>query len=478
MVQLLSPRRWRSDEFVAAFHSLEASLWSCKDANGVWPQPQLYQQIHESLFQPFLHSVQDFDKVSVIRDLLDCKNAILRSVHFFKNQQEQQLPMVHAVRTKNNALSEHHDSQTIDHDKLSSTRICSLQLQVILRIILWRWAGDSFVEMYCRKQQRPVKKKNKKTGLSSKKDTSSIKLSDLVINDILILMQLALVKLGTSDQKVMTFLKQCLRKGDCEALPLVTHQIWDYFEKANPYERATQEVDNVFDPVLSLELSPARKKKRILPPSKIESSDISRTTSQAKSKPSLLPTKISLTASVRRKRPNALLQDNNGGGRSVFIGSHFNSSLTNTASLFRQVPSAIHGARSQWNTKSKPSDKLRIQSQKRSVAVHSVTNKENTVPATPLTDCKLNQYNRNNHPPHLPLRVVETPQRNTKSTELRPVGGLSLVMRSRVPHNTTINSDIRSCSGIVAEAMNSLHVQAIQRQRCKQKELALTQRRC
>jgi len=301
-------------------------------------------------------------------------------------------------------------------------------------------------------------------------------------------LQLALVRIGT-EVEVMQFLQQCLRKEDCEAMPTITRQIWEFFEKPNPYQQSQDQQqqhpdgDDAVDRLLSLGLSPpAKKKKRVAPPPPTNKENQQPPVAQPdpkkpKSNDSLLPTtNVSLTAAAPRRRPNRLLGGSD--ARRSFVGSHFNSSLSNAASLFRQVPAVV---RSSSSLKAANSNGPKPKIKKRSNPLQEETgrmapprkrgptnntskttpSKEFVVPATPLAGHKKQQrhYSNAQQPrvPETPCAVPETPQ----------PPGMALVARR--PSNMLPPP----ASLVVAEAFSSLAVQKARREERRRKSMLL-----
>ena len=110
-------------------------------------------------------------------------------------------------------------------------------------------------------------------------------------------------------------------------------QIWESFEIANPF--LLHDNEDAAITILALSPPPKRKPKRKeLPMTAIPTRNENQSTVSSKPKVGLLPVaNVSLTAPIAQKKVNSLLL----GSNTRFVGSHFNTRLTNVGSLFRQV---------------------------------------------------------------------------------------------------------------------------------------------
>ena len=487
---------WGND-FAAAFGSLRSSI---DDSASQQPQEQpqknnVSQLVEEKLVRPFLYRQWNKNDSS-------SKTTAAAVKELLKHQSILQ-PIASLVLLKSQQPSSTNNST--DKDSSSSLPLLhSVQLQVCLRLALWRWAGDLFVKQY-NKQNWGRKKKKKKAHAHRNRKELQNRPEALLLNDILGLLQLALVRIGT-EVEVMQFLQQCLRQEDCEAMPTITQQIWEFFEKPNPYKQQQQDQQQLqpdgdaVDRLLSLGLSPpAKKKKRVAPPPPPPTNKENQQPpaaapdpKQPKSEDSLLPTtNVSLTAAHPRRRPNRLL----GGGsdaRRSFVGSHFNSSLSNAASLFRQVPAVVRGSSSSRKAAANssqtngPQPKIKKRSnplqeetgrmappRKRgpttSTSKTTTPNKEFVVPATPLAGHKKQrssstpkaQQQHRSRVPETPCAVPETPQQPAPQPP-----GLALVARRPAAPNMRLPPP---ASLVVAEAWSSLAVQKARREERRHK---------
>lgn len=475
---------WGS-EFAAAFRSLSigcdatATTTTINDnsSSSSNSSPVVLEQ--QTLDLPRLDSVGiQNQKTAAVKELLK-HQSLLQSVHSFLNKQ-----------TTNRINSSQQPASSEQEQDVSLQQFLrDIQLQVSLRLALWQWAGDLFVKKYnkhCVTKKKSNKKKNTEKQQPIKDNTEE----SFIVNDIIGLLQLACVKLG-NETDVVQFFMRCIRRADCEALPAATKQIWDWFEKKNPYDTASPPKEDSKDSsagsgILALQLSPPVKKKKKRPATAPNVKE-NQPPPPAKEDPekkqqsnSLLPARVSLTAP--RRRTNSLLKN---GGRATYVGSHFNSSLSNTASLFRQAPAVT--AKTAVKDPSKLSSKKNSKKRSSSMAPPrdivfpaSVDNEASTashdlmVPATPVPKARHSSQKRArlaSSVPETPLAaVLETPQPSRRA----PAAGLALVQprpSSSISNNNDMPTPPAAASSLVAEAFNALAVQKARRERRQHKSL-------
>ena len=236
-----------------------------------------------------------------------------------------------------------------------------IQLQVMLRLKFWSSYGEDFARVYAlhmrgsshRVVVGPKKKKRDKRGGRSRRQPPH----ELLLHDVTSILSLAAFLLDP-DCPFPNFVRDCLptlSSSICASFPADTFaRIYSWFEIQDPAIAEKQKN------ALVLLLSPPRKRKRssesrssAVLPAQIADDDSmplssSLSASEKRSKNSndnnkktdsfsslLLPKRVQLTAPTVKKT-NSLLSTS---GRAQFVGSHFNTSLSNMGSLFRQVKS-------------------------------------------------------------------------------------------------------------------------------------------
>lgn len=218
-----------------------------------------------------------------------------------------------------------------------------IQLQVALRLALWSWAGKVFVQEYANaavvSQVTDDKNSRKKKKTKQLGDVLKRSPTDILLHDIVGFLQLAALRLGP-ETPFLHFVKQCINKEQNVSLSQL-EQIWDSFELANPFLQEEDSDSTKDRKVLVLSPPPKRKLKSkelnlILPqPTKVEIPSSGIMTEQNEG---ILPvTNVSLTAPVLQKKQNSLLL----GSKSRFVGSHFNTRLSNVGVLFHQVAVSV-----------------------------------------------------------------------------------------------------------------------------------------
>ena len=238
--------------------------------------------------------------------------------------------------------------------------IRTLECQVMMRLFFWANMGVDFLKLY--KKCKLGKKQKKKTGASKEGKAKGTNVANLLFSDVLELLSKAAMRLPQS-RPFQGFLTSCLDASfvDYTLLPeKVFPRIFGHFEIANPYLSEKEASRVHFKPVGSKNSkpkvsavipppklpSPAKKEKENDPmQAKAHSKDVESMDSAKNGRPKkqanattesdsfLKPVNLVLPT----KKRNSLLAGSTAGQRKRFVGSHFNSSLSNINSLFRQV---------------------------------------------------------------------------------------------------------------------------------------------
>jgi hypothetical protein len=263
-------------------------------------------------------------------------------------------------------------------DDDSAKTLRQIQLQVVFRLQLWRRYGDIFVDAFTKNELNTkragrtgqVKRKKKLSRLSAAVNETPL---TIILKDVTTILSVAAFHLPP-ELCFSAFVHDCLTTAVSTGITRAAIQsIYDFFEIENPDSRIK----------LSMFLSPPRKQKRKR--SSVESSAVlsqedapftaiveelhgstnisvsaAATTSYFQPKNSqevelLLPKRVQLIAPTVN-RTNSLLSSS---ARSRFVGSHFNTNLSNMGSLFRQVKSSASTTqpvpKCAWHERSKKS---------------------------------------------------------------------------------------------------------------------------
>jgi hypothetical protein len=218
------------------------------------------------------------------------------------------------------------------------TVIRQVQLQVALRLAFWVWGKHAFVasyqSFYQRNQRRSMQKRRGKMKRQSKlKD-------DRLLQDIIGILQLGALRLPPQ-RPFLEFVQQCVSKHQSESLANL-ETVWETFEVDNPF------IPKDRDALVPAMISPPTQKpvttqKLHGSSAPIQQQQTAATTTQSRVDriDCILPvSNVSLIAPKRRQGSlptttrNSLLL----GRGKRFVGSHFNTGLTNVQALFRQVP--------------------------------------------------------------------------------------------------------------------------------------------
>lgn len=232
-----------------------------------------------------------------------------------------------------------------------------IEAQVLMRLQYWASLGAEFVRLY---RSLNLIRKRKRSHLPYSYGTLhdngqvSSKGEMKLISDIIDLFSLAAIKLP-HDRPFQEFLQDCLDKAfhsgkPSSRLPKNAFQIiYNNFEIVDAEVKASRD----FVP-FALKPLPAAREKKSLPSSKDQIANIKtinkagaeasgtdkleqkQNTTLHKSRDMYIPQAVALVAPDGRKK-NSLLGNRNNGQRSRFVGSHFNTNLSNASSLFREV---------------------------------------------------------------------------------------------------------------------------------------------
>jgi len=229
----------------------------------------------------------------------------------------------------------------------------SLELQVLLRLQYWATLGKSFAALY-RKLNLSQRIAGKETNRRKQKSNSNsviVTASQYLLRDIIDLFTMVALKLP-HDQPFPLFLRSCLYKSFSSQLPKNVYPfIFDHFEVVDSQTMETEEAVQFTQLPL-----PRRKKKKLTLAKnssenfKLEEQTVTSDMSNANTAAtainetagkqqynSLLAQPIRIMAPVSRTKNSLFVTGSARGQRSQFVRSHFNSSLTNTSSLFREV---------------------------------------------------------------------------------------------------------------------------------------------
>jgi hypothetical protein len=266
-----------------------------------------------------------------------------------------------------------------------------IQLQIALRLSLWVWAGPLFPHIYntcCTKHKLPSKAKKHKKGNPTKKrkllahhtsvaTTTSASPENHLLLDTIGFLQLIALQLPPEKSLIQFIRNECgITKQQMQMLGSQLQPLWDSFEIRNPLDGdltrptgSTADYVTVpygIDDVHTTKQS-RQPKRRSNGDGASKSSSVHQSSSATNQKSSscnntnkmkknnvgiqrsLLPIKtsnISLTTATAQFNP--LLKD-----KAHFVGSHFNTQLSNISNLFRQVSVPMVTKKSNTTTMSK-----------------------------------------------------------------------------------------------------------------------------
>jgi hypothetical protein len=227
--------------------------------------------------------------------------------------------------------------------------IRQVQLQVALRLALWVWGKQAFVTFY-----QSFYPSNQRKRRGKMKRQSTLEKGGRLLQDIIGLLQLGALRLPPQ-RPFMEFVQQCVSKQHSESI-VHLDTVWETFEVDNPFIPKDRDTALVL-PIIS----PPPTKKPVTTHRRGDSAPIEQPTTETTTQSKvdridciLKVPNISLIATKRRgllptTTKNSLLLDK--GQR--FVGSHFNTGLTNVQALFRQVPVPLAGATRTQSSKRK-----------------------------------------------------------------------------------------------------------------------------
>jgi hypothetical protein len=246
-------------------------------------------------------------------------------------------------------------------DAATSKKLRMIQVQAMVRLQLWSTFGEDFVEQYSKEVAVAGKGKGKGKGRrtkdkKNKKQTQKLQPADLLLQETIQILALTAFRLSP-DRPFCVFLRECLPLYllNKSKLPRDTFQrIFDNFEVPNPY-LAVKDNNDSNSTAADVSLSPQRraliKKRKAAAKEAIKNELLAKQQKEAQAladsaakalakKPKSIipgfPVSVSLTRTVARSK-NSLLAGDGNMSRSRFVGSHFNTNLSNASTLFRQV---------------------------------------------------------------------------------------------------------------------------------------------
>ena len=317
-------------------------------------------------------------------------------------------------------------------DSLSSTSdlVRLLQLQAMLRLALWESHQDAFSNLYTKWVKREAKKHSKKKPKLPKNQ------QELIFQHITRILSLAVLQLSPQTQQTTAaFLKQSLVLS---ASKRSRHYFLDFFEVADPLEipkaKTSRTALLMLSPLPSQRKPPA-KRKRTQATDKNSSSQSSidpQTSTLRQRKPmprnNIFETRVKLTVPAQRR--NSLL----GKSAQKFVGSHFNTNLSNINTLFRQVKSAKQrpGTAGKQLIASKRNNIIAENDANASRSVTARRISVGTVAATPRPDpkenllaCQSPNLRGQSHTRVAPLVIGESPQKKRPAQRRSIFGSVS-----------------------------------------------------
>jgi hypothetical protein len=227
-------------------------------------------------------------------------------------------------------------------------RLEQIQMHVKLCVLVWaattssvpkqQQQGDVFVKAYAkwlRKKKKALMKQTKKT---KRKQQLRLMMNDqtdeqIVLDDLVRILQRAAFYLDPQ-ATLAQFLSDCIPR-DCYRPSMGF--LWDFFELPNPYEPPTPPAE--LPPLVLVVKQRKTSKRRRLRNEELSKKAATTLMETTPNQPTIqdenqslvvMPDHVPLTAPILRKH-NSLTQ------RNRFVGSHFNSGLSNMDVLFRQV---------------------------------------------------------------------------------------------------------------------------------------------
>lgn len=254
------------------------------------------------------------------------------------------------------------------YDKIAEAKHASVEAavrdiktQVMLRLQYWASLGNTFARMYKKlkltRNKKPKKlshqnsERTKEEQRNSTKQFPKLEAVRFLYKDIIDLLTICAMKLPQA-KPFPSFLRECLDKSFVQREPAsllpkkVFQQIFDNFEVKDPEVMTSEDVI-----LFTQTMLPKGKKKRqslqrealqceksvepINPPT--TSSKNQGLRGDKKSHNSLTSQALGILAPGTRKKNSLFVSGDASGHRSSYVGSHFNTNLVNTSSLFREV---------------------------------------------------------------------------------------------------------------------------------------------
>jgi hypothetical protein len=310
---------------------------------------------------------------------------LLQQVSLFESVESKQLQIIVQALMRQGillpyaSLLELINQQDDDPASTSSTtdtaqKLRTLQVQALVRLQLWSSFGEAFAELYV--SQVEVKAKGTKQRLKKKKQNKKLKVlpENLLLQHTMQILSLTAFRLAPN-RSFALFLQECLPKSlmpssSASKLPLGTlERIFDNFEVPNPYLAPQDDDAPAVTTALNFVPSPRRvaivkkqkaaakealQAKKDLEMKEAEEKAAERAKAKAKADSDKAHAKATAAAKefipgfsssmaltqpvVASRTKNSLLMGRDGNSaRSRFVGSHFNTNLTNASTLFRQV---------------------------------------------------------------------------------------------------------------------------------------------
>jgi hypothetical protein len=306
--------------------ALECAKW-CSRSKGEENAEKSFHDLVQNQLLPFLQST------NVVRETLAAAVQSLVSLPFLQQTAKEQ-------------------SSEIECDE---TLIRQVQLQIALRLAFWVWGKQAFVASYQSFYQRNQRPSNPKRRGKMKRQFTLEK-NGRLLQDIIGLLQLGALRLPPQ-RPFLEFVQQCVSKHQSEALADDLDTIWETFEVDNPF--ILKDRDALVPAIISPPLKkPVTTQLRCGSSAPIQQQQMVETATQSKVDriDCILPVaNVSLIAPKRHgllpMAKNSLLL----GKSKRFVGSHFNTGLTNVQALFRQVPVPVGGATTTLSSKRKNS---------------------------------------------------------------------------------------------------------------------------
>lgn len=271
------------------------------------------------------------------------------TAHGPKEKKKMQLSLIRATVKSYDKIAEANHTN-------SEEAVREIETQVMLRLQYWAGLGNTFAQMYKKLKLTRTKKPNKSRQnpeiLNGKQrdltnQQKKFEAAQLLYNDVIDLLTMSAMKLPL-ERPFPAFLRGCLDKSFTHREPSsllpknIFQQIFGKFEVKDSSNMANEEVI-----LFTQTMLPRRKKKRhsqqretrpvdtINPPTASSNNDGPQ--NDQKKHNSLTSQPLKIVAPGTRKKNSLFASGNANGHRSSYVGSHFNTNLVNTTSLFREV---------------------------------------------------------------------------------------------------------------------------------------------